>query len=573
MIDFLDNKIGKKLFLIISVSLITIFSCLPVFARNHVDKMDIDVLIHNNGSASITQRWSGTFDEGTEVYLPIEDKSLIVRNLKVWKGSREYLQADGWNVDWSFESKKWRSGINRTSKGVELCFGISEYGENIYTFSYDIDPLVKSFTDSDGFNFQFVNPDMGTFPSDVNLRIRVEDDKALSTDNARIWGFGFNGMTSFSDEGYAVAFSNNPLSGSNYMNITLEIFKGLIAPNVEVDDTFENAILNKALEGSSFAATLAEEAKRSISGSFITTFLFIALVILGVIAKAVSEIKWKNKLKKFYKEGNYFRDTPNGGDIAMSHVLYQDFDIWKNKETNVIGAIIMKMINDGNFEPIQDKSYGLFGNEKISTSLKIVKEPEDPILKELFDIIVRAAGADHILQEQELKRYAESNDEVLANYIDYIESKGHNALNKNDCYTRVNGTDLNDLSDAGKKELNEVYGLRKFLDEFTLINERGISEGVIWENLIVYATLFGIAKKVLSELKDIYPDRLVQIEKLTNTYYISDLYFRTLYRSTLDSRRARALKAASMAARGFGGMASMSGGGGFSGGGSGGGTR
>ena len=129
------------------------------------------------------------------------------------------------------------------------------------------------------------------------------------------------------------------------------------------------------------------------------------------------------------------------------------------------------------------------------------------------------------------------------------------------------------MSDAGKKELNEVYGLRKFLDEFTLINERGISEGVIWENLIVYATLFGIAKKVLSELKDIYPDRLVQIEKLTNTYYISDLYFRTLYRSTLDSRRARALKAASMAARGFGGMASMSGGGGFSGGGSGGGTR
>ena len=569
MIDFIREKIYRKLILVTSISLILVFACLPVFARNHVDKMDIDVTIHDNGSASITQRWVGTFDEGTEVYLPIEDKSLSVRNLKVWKGSREYLEADGWNVDWSFEQKKWRSGINRTAKGVELCFGISEYGESIYTFSYDIDPLVKSYIESDGFNFQFVNSGMGTFPSDVNLRIQVEGGKNLSTGNARIWGFGYEGMTSFSEDGYAIAFSTSPLRGSNYMNVTLEIFKGLITPNVEINDTFENAVLNRALVGSSFEETLANESRQSF-----TTILFFALILFSFVYKIVLSTKRKLSLKKFYKEANYFRDTPNAGNLAMSHILYKDFDIWKNKDTNVIGAIIMKMINNGNLEPLQEKSYGFFGNEKVSTSLRVGKEPEDPLLKELYNIIIKASGDDGVLQENELKKYAQQNYEALIEYIKSLDTKGHSALNQEGCYLKVGGKKLADLNEKGQKELSEVYGLRKFLDEFTLINERSITEGVIWEDLMVYATLFGIAEKVLSELKEVYPDKLVEVEKISHTYYVSDIYFRSLYFSTYNARRAAEIaKAATMAAKGLGGMASLSGGGGFSGGGSGGGTR
>lgn len=566
------KKLNKLALLIMSIALISVFSCSTSYAKNHVDTMDIDVAIHQNGSATITQRWVGTFDEGTEVYLPIEDKNLIVKNFKVWKGSREYLSADGWNVDWSFENKKWRSGINYTNNGLELCFGISEYGNNIYTFSYDIDPLVKSYMDADGFNFQFVNPNMRTFPSNVNLRIKVDDDKKLSTDNARIWGFGFDGMVVFSEEGYAVAYSTSPLNGSNYMNVTLQIYKGLITPNVSVNDTFEDAILNVALEGSSYAETLKQQNGLSLAEIFFA--IIFGAFFISIIASIVSKVKRKAALKTFYKEGNYFRDNPNGGNLVMTHILYKDFDIWKNKETNVIGAIIMKLINNGNLEPLQEKSYGLFGKEKISTSLKVGKEPDDPILRELYDIIIRAAGDDGILQENELKKYAQKNYEALIDYIKSLDTKGRNALNQEGCYNRVGGNRLNDLNENGIKELSEVYGLRKFLDEFTLINERGVMEGIIWEDLMVYATLFGIAKKVLSELKEVYPDKLVEIEKISHTYYVSDIYFRNLYYSTYNARRAAEIaRAATMAAQGLGGATSIGGGGGFSGGGSGGGTR
>jgi len=302
--------------------------------------------------------------------------------------------------------------------------------------------------------------------------------------------------------------------------------------------------------------------------------IIVGFISAGIVAKIYASVKRKNALKKYYNDLVYFRDNPNDGDISVSYTLYKDFDIWKNKETNVIGAIIMKMINNGNLEPIQEKSYSFFGKEKVNTNLKIGKEPEEPILKELFDIIVRAAGDDGILQEKELKNYASNNYEILNNYLGSLEVKGHNTLNKNYCYNRIDGNCLEDLNEKGQKELAEVYGLRKFLDEFTLINERGIMEGIIWEDLIVYATLFGLAKKVLDELKDLYPDKLVEIEKLSDTYYISDIYFRSLYYSSINDRRAaNAIKMAEMAAEGLGGMASLSGGGGFSGGGSGGGTR
>ena len=42
----------------------------------------------------------------------------------------EYTSVDEWNIDASFAEKSRKCGINKTDEGVELCFGISEYGQN-----------------------------------------------------------------------------------------------------------------------------------------------------------------------------------------------------------------------------------------------------------------------------------------------------------------------------------------------------------------------------------------------------------------------------------------------------------
>ena len=566
----------KKILLLVMIFVASIFAVAPTFAKNNVKNISIDVVVRNNGSATITQQWQGTFHEGTEVYLPIEDRNLTIRNFKASMNGRDFLSVEKWDVNASFNNKSFRSGINRTSKGVELCFGISNYGENVYTFSYDVDPLVKSYPDADGFNFQFVNPNMTTTPTSVSLRIGLENGVALSDKNSRIWGFGYDGEVIFSEDGYIVAFTTSPINSNNYMNIMVQLFKGVISPNVKGSGTFEN-LHDIAFEGSTYKKTLDAIKNKGIDWFAVIVGLVFGGLIIGVILGIISRIKRKHELKIFYQACNYFRDAPNGSLIPMSHALFRDFDIWKSKESNVVGAIIMKMINDKNLEPIQEKSYGFFGREKINTSLKVGPEPENTLFKDLYRIIIRAAGSDGILQENELKEYAKDNYNDLNNYMDFLLKSGKNYLNNNDCYAKVGGNRLNDLTDRGKAELAQVYGLRKFLDEFTLISERGVLEGIIWEDLMVYATLFGVAKKVISELKEIYPDRMVEIDNYAHNYYISDSYFRTLYYSSNNRRRAveaeKWAKLAEAAAEGFGGSASIGGGGGFSGGGSGGGTR
>ena len=530
----------------------------------------MDVVLKNNGSAHITENWTGFFNEGTKVYKPIDDKSLTVRNLKVSKDGRDFLEVARWDVNASFEHKAWRYGINQTDTGVELCFGISSYGENsTYTFSYDIDPIVKSYDDYDGFNFQFVNPYMATFPTSVMIRFYHENfETPITSENTRIWGFGFNGETLIG-ENYAIAFSSIPLEDNESAIIMMRFNKGLFAPNIKVGGNFTEEIQDTAFKGSTYEETLGNEKRFNL-----LTVLFFVFFISLFFAPIILALLRRKNLKNFYKNANYFRDTPNGGDIAMSHVLVKDFNIWNSKETNVIGAIIMKMINDKNLEPLQEKSIGFFGNEKVNTSLKIGPAPTEPIVRGLYDILIKAAGEDQILQENEVKNYLKHDYTALTNYIDSLEEKGHNSLNKNLCYNKILGKNLNDLSDKGKSELAEVYGLRKFLDEFSLISERSVIEGVIWENLLVYATLFGLAKKVLDELKKVYPEELTKIENYSYNYYVSHLYYQSIYNSSIQARQAiNAARLARMAASGLGGAVSLGGGGGFSGGGSGGGTR
>ena len=45
-----------------------------------------------------------------------------------------YTESKPWNVGGTFADKAYKYGINPISDGVELCWGISKYGNNQYIF-------------------------------------------------------------------------------------------------------------------------------------------------------------------------------------------------------------------------------------------------------------------------------------------------------------------------------------------------------------------------------------------------------------------------------------------------------
>ena len=111
-----------------------------------------------------------------------------------------------------------------------------------------------------------------------------------------------------------------------------------------------------------------------------------------------------------------------------------------------------------------------------------------------------------------------------------------------------------------------MYGLKKFLLEFTLIKEREPIEVHLWNEYLMYAQIFGIAKEVASQFEKLYPE---VIEDMGGYGYdFSDvLFIYTISRSGMSSARSAANFASS------GSSFSGGGGGSFGGGGGGGGFR
>ena len=74
------------------------------------------------------------------------------------------------------------------------------------------------------------------------------------------------------------------------------------------------------------------------------------------------------------------------------------------------------------------------------------------------------------------------------------------------------------LTQKGVNEQEEWKGLKRYMENFSLLNEREVPELVLWEKYLVYATAFGIADKVLKQLKVKYPELNDESYMLNNGY-------------------------------------------------------
>ena len=548
--------------LLIIIPLVLILCSATAFAKNNVSEIDIDVTIRDDGSAYIVQNWKGTFDEGTENYIPINTEDIAITDFKVSDKDGAYTFVEDWYVNWAFFEKARKCGINETEDGIELCFGISEYGENRYAIEYVVEDFIKGYTDYDGANFMFINPDMSTFPTDGHITITLQNGMELNEDNAGIWGFGYDGYVEFQD-GKVNAYTSSALKGDNSMIIMLRMNGGIINPKTEIDDSFET-VKDKALDGSDYGDYDKEYEEMTLFEKilgFVVTFGFWA-VIIWILSFLV---KRKKAIKKFNKECGYFRCVPNGGKIDVSHYLAQNFDVAGN-ESLIIGALILSMINKGCIEPEKEEKVGLFGKARESVNLKLIKEPDVLAELTLYNLLLESAGEDGTLQEKELEKYSYKNPEKINDIVKGIKNTGEQEFIHAGGFIKGAGNCIKNLSDKGKEELSEVVGLKKYLDEFTLIAEREITETIIWKEYMVYATLFGIADKVIDQFKQVYPEKIPEFETYNRNVIIAHSYYHSMHRS---AQRAMQAKRAS----GGGGRASFGGGGGFSGGGRGGGSR
>lgn len=517
---------------------------------------DIDIMVRltQDGSAEITERWDVCVADGTEWYLvrynlgdiKIEDFSVSDET------GLQYENTEKWDVDWSLKQKTGKCGIVHTGKGDELCWGVGSYGDHVFTVRYRMTNAVKSLEDYDMIHLQLVSPKLSARPENVRVEICAEP-VSLDTDNTRAWGFGFVGNCEFEDG--KVVYQSEERFRSNSSVIALVRFdKGIFDSASSQHRTFED-VFDEAEEGSDYEDDDDDEFAFVLG-------LFVSFVLGAVIIGRVSKRKRRLKILGCKDEDiTWCRDVPYGGDIIES-----DFVLGRLGENvkggSLASALILRMIYKGNLSVSKDVK----GKVEIMFSEKATDGLDEASLG-LYNMMLEASGSDKVLQDKEFSKWSGPHEKRVYDWIRLCDRQARARLAANhfgrpDTYTK-----------AGQQQARNLVGFKKFLKDFTLIAERETPEVTLWQEYMVYGALYGIAEKVASQLKDINPKFLEQVNGYDNDT-LGDVILRTRMLSNAITRSDASYAAAQAARRsGMGGGTSFGGGGGFSGGGAGGGSR
>jgi hypothetical protein len=557
--------------LIICLALLFIFT-LPAFAANQVNTIDIQAVIYEDGSMCVRQSWSGSFDEGTESYIPMNAPDyLTISELTVYDQNGVYDTVPDWNIDWSFEEKARKCGIHITETGYEICFGISQYGQNRYIIEYKLDNVVGGYWDKDGVNFRFINNQMNTTPTDATVQIRLADGTPITDENADIWGFGFMGEVVFAD-GSIVARTNTALSAENHVTVMFSLNKGTLSPSRQEEGSFDE-VRARAIGGSDYDEIGSTDEEVSPFAVIITILLSFGLPIgLIVWTSKMKKERAEKKRQRFSERFGYFRDIPNEGNLSATYALGRLFD--ECEDGAILATGMLRLIQLDCLSPVETKEVGFMGKTKETASLKLMGSNYEKMNKfdeYLYAVLECAAGPDAVLQAKELENFANQNDKLLRTYIQKHDSSGRAWLDEKRCLRKWNTpAKLTDLTPAGEQELGELIGLKRYLMDFSLVAERGIKEVAIWRDLLTYAMLFGIADQVAEQMKELYPSLSSELTDYSQSVVTAYSYHYLLYS---NMKKAEEQRQQEMRSSGGGGLASFGGGSGSIGGGSGGGTR
>ena len=127
-------------------------------------------------------------------------------------------------------------------------------------------------------------------------------------------------------------------------------------------------------------------------------------------------------------------------------------------------------------------------------------------------------------------------------------------------------TSFNGFTQKGINEQEQWKAFKKYMEDFSYLNEKKVPELVLWEKYLVYATAFGIAGKVLKQLKVKYPE-LNNQDTISNMVLFNAMYnangLNANFINSISTSTSRMYS--STYSSGTGGGGGFSGGGGFGG--------
>lgn len=524
---------GKKVrfsFVVVCGFLMSLLFGETVFAENQLNDMTIEVQLQEDGSAVITEQREMNMDDGTELYIVLEelqDSELLDFSVAGFE------EVENWDLDASIEEKAGKYGVLDTGDGQELVWGIGEYGDNFYEVTYSLSNLVRELEDGQALLWNF-----DTF-SDIpaeNLTVEITGPEPFTENNVRLWGFGFEGDIQLVD-GRVIWEAAEEVDNSNDVTVLLQFPPGLFQTQASVDMTLEEQ-QEMAMDGSAY--------NRDTSGGDLFGIIIISGITLVGAGAAGTAITYGVKVNKAKKEagqmqsgaqrmsenkGLVFDDIPFAGE-DIAGIAYLLHDLGKGYFEDYFSAYLLKWTMEERIEIKTKREEKVFG-ESFDTVIEIFDYAAEserynrsfadmvhqlPMSQEetyetgLWLMLLDAADRNGIVSDEQMKRWAKAHAkevEVYADYLadyskDYLEEHGLIAFE--DIYVWNATHEVAKASREGDKLFDRLVQFDNYLEEVELAGLQEAQLKFSVEEYLMWSTLYYRSEEITKQFKEMMPD-------------------------------------------------------------------
>lgn len=575
-------------------------------SMNVTEIWDIDI--------SNTNTLYKTFKTDREKYSGIQNVEVI----EITNGQNKKLNKTNellWHLDKdSYYGLKNDNGDFEIAWGVGLDNGKET---RKYKISYKVNDVISKYNDYAELYWQFIGEDFEIDAKKITATINLPE-KVKNKEDIKVWGHteDLNGEIYATDSDKIEFEINNFISGKYVEIRTLFPTELINEANKLYNKEILGAVIKEETKWVDEAN--AKRRQRDSQNLIITLVVTLVSVALGTysIKKAIklsNEVKENKKYKSTYS-GEYFRDIPreNATPAQALHIYketitgFSENDIGKIISSTLLDLSLKKYINFNvekenkkekiTIEIINENIEQLSSDEKVvfeflqkacEDNKKItVKELEKYIKKlENGKIIALKTELNHCTKEElvkekiydleEEKKYKKyTSENSLCIIIMFIAIMGFFILMQQAniigiailvmliiseiVALQINQKSIKKINVYTQKGINEKKqwkDLRKYMKDFSRLNEREIPEIIIWEKFLVFATVFNIADKVLEQLKIVYPniEKNLSINNYGYMYLMMNTNFSRSFTNAINNSISSAYSSASGGGGGFSG--------------------
>lgn len=582
---------------------------------------------------SITNTLFKTFTLDNERYSGITD----VKVSQIFENGQEIAFVEKKQEVLHVDKNCYYGLINSNGK-YEIAWGINErIGEKIYKISYKVKDCIKKYNDTAEIYWQFIGKDFEIDIDRITGNIIVPNNSEDKT-TTRAWAHGpLNGNINI-EAASKVKFDLDYFDAGNYLEVRLamppEVFK-VDTININRMDT----IISEETEVANIANQIREEymknkqkeekAEKTIKIVIQIVTILLCILFLLKANKYIEKIKENPKIVPENKS-KYYRDIPNeeSTPAEVAYLYYYGKTGIENNLPKVLSSTILDLAMKKfiEFETVDTK------RKKEQITIKVLNKNTDELKndeKEIYNLLKDIQDDKDGFNMKELEKYAKKHYTVFLGKLERIPDKAKKQLEKEELYDEkihkegqkwiaksiiyfiaimyafivmgilenkilgmvlvilsiicmgmciIMSTRLKGITQKGVDEKESWCGLKRYMEDYSMIDDREVPELVIWEKYLVYATVFGIAEKVLKQLKVQYPE--IEEGNIANATYLNAMYNNGLnfaiinsinnsvakaYNTGVSQRASEYDYSNTSSGSGFGG--GFSGGGGFGGGG------